>query len=55
MYGLVPPLTVKSMIPVAAPKHNTFVTPATSCIADGCIIVALVVAVHPFVSVTITL
>ena len=55
MYGLVPPLAVKSMIPVAAPKHNTFVNAAATCIAEGCIIVALVVSAHPFVSVTITL
>ena len=43
------------MIPVAAPKHNTFVTPVAICIDEGCIIVAFVVAAHPFVSVTVTL
>ena len=51
-----PPLTVKSILPVAFPKHNTF----TFVVAKvsgfcGCVIVTLVVAVQPLASVTNTL
>jgi hypothetical protein len=44
------------MLPVALPKHNTFTFVVVNVIGFcGCVIVALVVSVHPFASVTTTL
>ena len=50
----VPPLTVRLITPVAAPLHNTLVTTVLSASAGGCVTVALVVAVQPLTSVTVT-
>ncbi len=55
VYGDVPPVTLKSMLPVLFPLQSTstwVVLKANA--AAGSVIVALVVAVHPFVSVTVT-
>ena len=44
------------MLPVASPKHNTFTCEVAKVVfIAGCVMVALVVAVHPFASVTTTL
>jgi hypothetical protein len=54
-YAPVPPLTVMFNDPELFPLQATLVKPTAICIADGCIIVAVVVVAHPFASVTVTL
>ena len=55
MYGAVPPVGVKSIDPVLLPKHNTFTCVVLNANgACGCVIVTVVVEVHPFASVTVT-
>ena len=49
-----PPVTVKSIAPVDAPLHKKFVTVVDKFNAVGCVIVADVVEVHEFASVTVT-
>ena len=49
-----PPVTVKSIAPVDAPLHKIFVTVVDKFNAVGCVMVADVVAVHEFASVTVT-
>ena len=56
VYGDVPPVGVKLMLPVFAPWHNTFTWVVDSVNgACGSVIVALMVAVQLFASVTTTL
>jgi len=50
----VPPVTVRSIAPVEAPLHSTFVTTVLKARAGGSVTVALVVLVQPFASVTVT-
>jgi Ni,Fe-hydrogenase III component G len=54
VYPAVPPLTVKSIAPVDPPLQATLVTDVERFNAVGCVIVALVVAVQRFASVTVT-
>ena len=55
VYGAVPPLTVKSILPVAFPLHNTFTCVVINAKATaGWVIVTDIVSVQPFVSVTTT-
>ena len=55
MYGDVPPVTLKSMLPVLFPLQSTSTWVVLRAkAAKGSVIVALVVAVHPFESVTLT-
>ncbi len=44
-------------LPVASPKHFTFVGGAMVAVnaAAGCVIVTVAVVVHPFASVTVTI
>ena len=55
VYGVVPPVVVKLMLPVLFPKHNTLTWVVDKAIGIGPLIVALVVVLHPFASVTLTL
>ena len=54
LYGAVPPVTVKSTVPLLPPLQ---LTPVATILADspavGCVTVKLCVAVHPLVSVTV--
>ena len=55
VYTPAPPLTVISIAPVELPLHVTAVTTGVITTPDaGCDTVALVVAIQPFVSVTVT-
>ena len=53
-YGCVPPLTVKSMDPVAVPGHNGLLVATIKLIAWGWVTCALVLSWHPPASVTVT-
>jgi hypothetical protein len=58
LYVPVPPAPLAVAIPVDCPKQSTFVTPAAGIVtvtADGAVIVVADVAVHPRLSVTVTL
>ena len=58
LYAPVPPAPLAVAIPVDCPKQSTFVTPAAGIVtvtADGAVIVVVDVAVHPRLSVTVTL
>ncbi len=55
VYGAVPPATLKSMLPVLFPLQSTSTWVVLRAKATaGSVIGALVVAVHPFASVTVT-
>ena len=54
MYGAVPPVGVKFILPVLAPKHNTSLGNAFKLRAFGAITVALIVVLQVFASVTVT-
>ena len=54
VYGLVPPLTVKSAAPVLPTLHNTFVPDILAVNNVGSVIVTLVVAVQVLLSVIVT-
>jgi hypothetical protein len=51
-YGVVPPLTVRSMLPFACPQVDDTVV-AESASAVGCVTVTVCVVVQPFPSVTV--
>jgi predicted metal-binding membrane protein len=53
VYGEVPPVTVTFIDPSAAALHVTFAEVFEAANAAGSVIVALVVVVHPFASVTV--
>ena len=54
MYALVPPPAVAIAWPVDPPLHDTFVCVVDTVNSAGCVIVTDVVAVHPLLSVTVT-
>ena len=57
LYDPVPPAPLAVAVPVDWPKHNTFVTPAAGTVtvtAEGAVMVVVDVAVHPRLSVTVT-
>ena len=53
MYGEVPPVTEELAVPFVPALHETFVEDADAERTVGCVTVVLVVAVHPFASVTV--
>ena len=56
MYGAVPPFEVSVNDPLLPPKHNTFcdgVADADNA-AEGCVMVTVLIEVHPRASVTVT-
>ena len=55
VYGPVPPDGVTVMVPVEPPKHSTLVCDVVAVSADaGWVMVEVIVAEHPFASVTVT-
>ena len=55
MYGPVPPVPVKFVIPLQLPKQVAFIVPvAVTTTGVGCVTVVVDVAVHPKASVTVT-
>ena len=56
VYGAVPPIGLKLIVPVLAPKQFTFVWVLVNVnAAAGSVIVIVAVAVQPIASVTVTL
>lgn len=54
VYAIVPPLTVRLIDPVFPPLHNTFVAVVVRASAAGCVTVTDEVALHPTLSVIVT-
>ena len=54
MYGAVPPVTVKSTVPLLPPLQLTFPATALADSTANSVTSTEVVAVHPLVSVTVT-
>lgn len=55
VYDVVPPVAVALNVPVLVPLHVAAVAVADADNADGWFIVAVAVAIHPLLSVTVTL
>ena len=55
MYGVVPPVTVRSIAPFVPPLQFTFVDVAVAASTAGCVTVRDKVEEHPLASVTVTL
>jgi hypothetical protein len=55
LYGAIPPVAVIDAEPFVNPKQVTFVGIFEAVNNVGCVIVTVVVAIHPFASVTVTL
>jgi hypothetical protein len=53
VYAVVPPEGVTEAVPLFPPLHDTFVCAVVVDIAAGCVIVTVVVYVHPFLSFTV--
>jgi hypothetical protein len=49
----VPPVAVTVAVPLLPPKQETLVCDATAAIANGCVMLNVCAAVHPFASVMV--